>query len=288
MTKAIKIEKLIVHAGIFHADDALCAAMARVLNPDAVIVRSFRVPEDYDDQTAETTGIYAADIGGGRFDHHQPDARRRESGEKFAACGLLYDLWQDALFQTPVARSRFLRDFILPVELQDNNGKGKGFGTPLSVMIKNLNPLWDEAQDFDRAFFKAVGLFEALIKREQAREASALRAKDAVAKALTESEDGVVVLPQSMPWQAVLIEPDTPALFCVYPSSRGGWNLQTVAVSPEERTPRREIPEDWLAHRPEGCTFVHAGRFLASFVSKDAAVKAATALCRADEDDLKL
>ena len=38
-----QISKLIVHDGVFHADDVLCAAMARSLNPDVWIQRTRRL-----------------------------------------------------------------------------------------------------------------------------------------------------------------------------------------------------------------------------------------------------
>ena len=35
-----EVNKLVVHAGLFHTDDVLCAAMARAINPDVWIVRT--------------------------------------------------------------------------------------------------------------------------------------------------------------------------------------------------------------------------------------------------------
>lgn len=38
-----QISKLVVHDGVFHADDVLCAAMAKSLNPDVWIQRTRRL-----------------------------------------------------------------------------------------------------------------------------------------------------------------------------------------------------------------------------------------------------
>lgn len=71
------------HGGKFHADDVFSAALLLYLNPEIVIARGNRVPEDFD-------GI-VFDIGRGRYDHHQKDSRVRENGVPYAAFGLLWE-----------------------------------------------------------------------------------------------------------------------------------------------------------------------------------------------------
>ena len=60
------------HSGKFHADDVFSAALLLYLNPEIMITRGNRVPEDFD-------GI-VFDIGRGQYDHHQKDSRIRENG----------------------------------------------------------------------------------------------------------------------------------------------------------------------------------------------------------------
>ena len=70
------------HGGKFHADDVFSAALLLYLNPEIVITRGNRVPENF-------AGI-VFDIGRGRYDHHQKDSRVRENGVPYAAsdcCG---------------------------------------------------------------------------------------------------------------------------------------------------------------------------------------------------------
>ena len=52
-----------------------------------------------------TNGIYVADIGGGKYDHHQKEAAVREDGAKYAACGLLYNEWKNELFNKSSSRN---------------------------------------------------------------------------------------------------------------------------------------------------------------------------------------
>ncbi len=71
------------HGGKFHADDVFSAALLLYLNPEIVITRGNRVPENF-------AGI-VFDIGRGRYDHHQKDSRVRENGVPYAAFGLLWE-----------------------------------------------------------------------------------------------------------------------------------------------------------------------------------------------------
>jgi uncharacterized UPF0160 family protein len=128
-----EVNKLVVHAGLFHTDDVLCAAMARAINPDVWIVRTNTVEKD-DARNDGTNGIYVADIGGGRYDHHQKDAAVREDGAKYAACGLLYNEWKDELFQTPEGQTYFEETYIKPIELMDNTGAPNALNLAINAM----------------------------------------------------------------------------------------------------------------------------------------------------------
>ena len=77
----LKDASAFTHSGKFHADDVFSAALLLYLNPEIMITRGNRVPEDFD-------GI-VFDIGRGQYDHHQKDSRIRENGIPYAAFGLL-------------------------------------------------------------------------------------------------------------------------------------------------------------------------------------------------------
>lgn len=79
-----RIDHLIVHSGIMHADDVLVAAMLKELNPDLTVDRARNVPANLSENTL------VADIGGGEFDHHQTGAAVRTDGHKHAAYGLVF------------------------------------------------------------------------------------------------------------------------------------------------------------------------------------------------------
>lgn len=160
---APQISKLVVHDGVFHADDVLCAAMARSLNPDVWIQRTRRL--DPMDIELNGNGVYIADVGGGKYDHHQPDAAVREDGAKYAACGLLYEEWKDALFNTKEGQKYFEDTYVKPIEVTDNGGERN----MLSHAIGGLNPSWDQKTDWDAAFYEAVDRMSAILEAERHR-----------------------------------------------------------------------------------------------------------------------
>lgn len=261
----VTINTILVHTGVFHADDAMCVALARIINPQVKVQRVFRAPDSVEE------GTVICDIGFGRYDHHQPDARcREESGEKYAACGLLLeDVWQQ-IFPSEESYLGFVRDVIIPIERQDNGGERN----PLSLAVSSFSPNWDEERSMDDAFMEAVEMLQGIVERRVAAAQSAIKAESIVCEALAASNGDVVVLSRFCPWQHVLAP--SSARFVVFPSLRGGFNLQCV---PEEDNPRGQkcpLPEEWLSNKPEGCTFVHAGRFMASFTTEEAALRAAT------------
>ena len=53
-------------------------------------------------------------------------------------------------------------------------------------------------------------------------------------------------------------------LFVVYPSKRGGWNVQTVPKVAGQYANRMDFPKDWLGHADpdRGIHFAHTANFL--------------------------
>lgn len=390
--------KLIVHGGVFHADDVMCAAMAKVLNPDVEIIRTVQLdPKDV--EMNGTNGIYIADIGGGKYDHHQQDAAIRDDGNKYAACGLLYNEWKDKLFpNNPGAQKYFEEVFIKPIEQADNGIAPNSLTTAIGSAV----PTWRESdKSMDAEFNRMVGFCKEIIygvekEVERAPEPSNLQhihdknekyeeivnqcaqgemsfepdhftsdytlemaqdalkgekddllsealymvsspltrvdviyepygddsqiiaditgkeptdeeekdcmgytdcsvewatyftsramenslsieaARDQVMEAYNKADNKEVVnLPQYMPWTETLATPELETKFVVYPSIRGGVNLQCVPPEPESFDKKVPIPLEWLNEKPEGCSFVHPACFLASFDTAEHAIEAA-------------
>ena len=260
------ITSIIVHGGTFHADDAFAAALVlTAAGKNIPVNRCFSVPEGL----PET--VIVADIGRGKYDHHQDDARRRADGSKYAACGLLYEELQGNLFQTEDMREDFLNRYIRPVEDADNGISDN----PLTSLIDDMNPDWDRPEESDCRFHDAVKLFQNLIKEAQRREQAVLRSDALLTKAIAEAEGRVVFLEKPIPWQKKVCQTDN--LFVVYYSMREEWTVQCVPTELDSFTVRCPLPS---MEEMEGCEFCHTGRFLATFDSKEHALNAARKCAR--------
>ena len=92
------MNKIVVHGGVFHTDDVVCVAMLKLLKPDIVVERN--------NNPVPATNTVIADVGGGRYDHHDDSMKRHHDGSKYAACGLLYEDLKAALVKgaTPSGR----------------------------------------------------------------------------------------------------------------------------------------------------------------------------------------
>ena len=262
----LTVSKAYTHGGVFHADDVFSSALLELMNPSIEIARIFSVPEDAE---------LVFDIGGGLYDHHQEDSAVRENGIPYAAFGLLWrDLGAEFLGSKEEA-DLFDQNFVQPIDLTDNTGEPN----TLSSAIGSFNPTWDDnAEKADERFRDAVEFAVQILLNYKKRAEGKLKAHTLVEEALNSSKDGIVVLPRFAPWQEVLI-PEEKARLVIYPSQRGGYNLQVVPKEYGTQEPKVPIPKKWLLETaPKGCTFVHKGLFLAAFTTKDDAVDAASTM----------
>ena len=115
------------------------------INPEIVISRGNKVPEEFD-------GI-VFDIGRGRYDHHQKDSRVRENGVPYAAFGLLWEELGKEILGEELAE-KFDEAFVQPLDNNDNTGEKN----ELATLIGNFNPSWDAKGGSDEAFFQAVSV----------------------------------------------------------------------------------------------------------------------------------
>ena len=247
--------KIIVHAGIFHCDDVLTVAMAKYINPNVEIERVYEVNGDLCDD------VIVADIGYGRYDHHQNDAQLREDGNKYAACGLFFKDYWHHIFQSENSARGFYEYFIKPIEDNDNGLKRD----TLSMFVKSFVPLDANETKLHDAFLKVVDMMVQFIDSQVEKEKAKLESKAYIKESLKQSQNHIVVLEKLVPWKDQLIYSD--AKYVIYPSLRGGWNLQCVPQIPGNYEVKEKLPERWLFDKPKGCIFVHNMRFLASFHS---------------------
>ena len=252
-----KDAKAFTHGGKFHADDVFSSALLLYINPEIVISRGNKVPEDFD-------GI-VFDIGRGRYDHHQKDSRVRENGVPYAAFGLLWEVLGKEILGEELAE-KMDESFIQPLDINDNTGEKN----ELATRIGNFNPPWDAKGGSDEAFFQAVSVAGMILENKFERYRGNARADQRVEQVLEEHnpKDRILVLPEFIPCQKALAE--TEIAFVIFPSNRGGYCIQ-----PQKReysmNYKCSFPSQWLGLEGEelvketglsSAVFCHKGGFL--------------------------
>ena len=267
--------KGITHSGKFHADDVFATALLKKLCPDFTVTRVMSVP----DNVADDTVVY--DIGRGMFDHHQNDTPQRENGIRYAAFGLLWKEYGALVCGSENVQQKLDNSFVQKLDDADNNG------TPdsVSMVISSYNPSWDSSESGDKAFDKAVSIAADILQNLINYELGSERAKKEVSLAYNKMHNKTVILERFAPFKSVLTETD--AVFVIYPSNRGGYNIQCIPVSSESNESKLPFPESWRGKEGgdlqsesgyKSIRFVHKSGFIASVDEFEEAVKIAADL----------
>ena len=292
------IRHLVVHAGVFHADDVFCGALARTLNPNVVIDRVISADGFATDVDA---GEVVADIGMGMFDHHQPDCPVRDDGIKHCAASRLWLVYGiSAVSKTcgkevsnqesgnlseemvdTIARSIYT-GLLKTISAIDNGteGFGKGIFT-IADVVNGYRPSWIAEKTYEEGYFEAVELMQNVLQNEIRAALAREQARGYVASCIDRMDRGTVVLEKYCPWKEQVIA-EKRAMTIVYPSVRGGWNVEPVPYDLTELSYRVKVPEAWrglrdtdAGNKMEGMTFCHAKGFLLAFDTKEHAINAA-------------
>lgn len=260
-------KRAVTHAGTFHADDVFSAALLRMLRPDIEIERVTSVPDGFD-------GL-AFDIGGGRFDHHMLPVPTRGNGQPLAAFGLLWAEFGRELLEGSERDWKAVDGFVARIDRADNTGEYND----VAALVAAMNPNWDEDLDPDECFERAVEWASVALAR-RIRSADAKRhARDEVAAIAGAQGPPVLVLDEYRPFYDVTVGSDF--LYAVYPSHRGGWNVQAIPADLVKKEPVRPLPEAWRGKRGEelaamtgvpSFSFCHASGFLAACGNRDDAL----------------
>lgn len=273
----MKIEKLYTHAGVFHADEVFSTALINIVRehfemPSLSAIRGFNPPMD-DDETL----VY--DIGGGVYDHHQKDAEYRPNGDKYAAFGLLWRDLAPLLNLTDEEVGYIDNILVKEIDLTDNYGTQK-YPNLLSCQISKMNVNWNEDDEWQKVqFLDAVTIATTLLYANIRTAMSKFLAKSLVLDKVEEAKDSkIIILDKFMPWLDFVLESDSDAKFCIFPSNRGGYNIQCIPISKEDGAFRCPFKTEYYGQRdrnilPEGATFCHASGFLMAVDTLDNAIR---------------
>lgn len=265
MVTTFDYKKGFTHAGKFHADDVFATALLRILNPDITIIRGFRIPEGFD-------GI-VYDIGMGEFDHHQKDKRIREDGTPYAAFGLLWEQFGSLLLEEKQAKE-IEYEYVRPIDLCDNSPEKN----PLTTAISWMNPAYDEPDEMENCFWKAVDLAQTILAAAIKKLKKEAEAEAKVHAAMEKSDGKVLVLESFLPWKDAVKGSDI--LFVIFPSLRGGYNICSVPSETDPTAQKIRFPQKLGGITPEelteitgieGFQFCHPGGFLCATDTLEAA-----------------
>ena len=291
-----------VHDGIFHADDVLCVALADIMGPDMVDVVRTRdmdiirkadlcldIKTEYGNYNISPT------LGPGAvFDHHTiekdengNDIRKRYPSPSEELPGILYCAashffeWFTESTMDPAKKEIIENRLVKPVACQDNGQELSDYGmkvNPLSF-VSYMNPI--DNRDADARFLECVemarSIYHSIAEKadktlEDNREIS-IRLLRTVSNQLGYFEMDEY-LDDWIP-RIVAHNDGEPKIVCAtFKGKVRGWNLQMVPKVVGNFETWYKIP-DFITEGSDGCTFVHADRWLAAFNTKEEALEAA-------------
>lgn len=287
-TKNVEKATALTHGGFFHADEVFATVILSYKINNLIVARVTSVPEMCEKL------VY--DIGGGRYDHHQADKRYREDGLPYSAVGLIWEEFgYEVLMQMGVDKllipniwEQIDNSLIRGIDASDNGISTERCYDLLSIdkIIGLYNPAWDEEKEVDAAFIEACTIADQIFKRVVQNAVSEMRSIEYVKESMRTAKGRIIYLEKYVPWQRCVCTEDTENkfLFVVYPSIRGGYNVQCVPDSPESFGMRHGLPETWRGLREdtlrqvsgvEDAIFVHPAGFIGGAESLTGAMQMA-------------
>ena len=285
----IKEAKYITHSGTMHTDEVFATAFLDLYKKDITLIR---LPQIDIDKIEKDVLVY--DIGRGKYDHHQDDAKTRENGIKYSSFGLLFqEFGKEYLKQLKIEDIEEVfntidKELVEGIDAVDNgvfpeinaNFKVK----TLDDIIKACNPSFGSNQDENEQFIKAVGIAKIIFQEIIHNIVGKVKAKKIILQKLKVTEKDYLELEEYIPYEETILknEEGNHILFALYPSNRGGWGIKTIKKSAEDKTDRLYFPENWAGLENQelekitgikDVTFCHSGRFLMTCKTKEAAYK---------------
>lgn len=284
-TKNYEEATVITHGGYFHADEVFASVILSYTTIPLIVARVMQVPENCEKL------VY--DIGGGKYDHHQKEKEYRSDGIPYAAAGLIWrDYGKRALRKRGVeeellseAWARIDQSLIRGIDASDNGISMNADYSILAVdsIIGMFNPFWDECKDTDESFLEACALADQILKRAIDSAVSEVRGEGLIKEAMGRADGRTIRLEKYVPWQKCVCaeDPDNRFWYIVYPSNRGGYNVQCVPDYPDSFNMRHGLPEEWRGLRDEqlrrvtgvkDAVFVHPTGFIGGAESMEGAL----------------
>ena len=271
----------ITHSGTMHADEVFSTAFLEMYLKD---VRIYRTNYIDNSKVQENTIIY--DVGRGKYDHHQPEAAKRENDITYCSFGLLWKEYGKEFLKNYDIKyvdevwNGIDKDLVEYIDA-DDNGQFPKIEAPYKVktlpgIIKLFNPSYDSGEDESEQFLAACEVAKAIFKEEILYINGKVIAEEELKEELKDiTDEKYVILDKFLPYEDTILgdEKYNNLLFVAYPSNRGGYAIKVIPKSTEDKTARQSFPEEWAGLEGEeletksgieGLTFCHTARFIVS------------------------
>ena len=282
--------KFITHSGTMHADEVFATAFLDLYFEDVPLIRRNEVPNNIKDDVI----IY--DIGKGKFDHHQMDARVRDNGIKYSSFGLLFEeyglkyLEKLGLDNKEDVYNYFVKDLVEGIDAIDNGIfpmiESSYKVKTISDVIKLFNPSYLSKDSVNDNFLRAVELAKTIIIYEIKNINGKVMASIRVKSLLEECKESILVLDGFLPYEETILSSSKydKIKLVVYPSNRGGYAVKTIPISSINKTSRVYFPKEWggvfnkeleKVTGVRGANFCHVNRFILTADTLESALKLA-------------
>ena len=270
-----------------HADELFATTLLNLYNKDIEVMRVSEVEKA---KIRKDAIVY--DIGRGKFDHHQENAKVRENGIKYSSLGLLFEefgkdyLKQEKIEDIDEVYIGMEKELIEAIDAIDN-GVFPEIVAPYKVktisdIIKLFNPSFGSNEKEEEQFIKAVEVAKQIWQETLYSVIGKVKAKKIVLEKIKNEKKDYLELEEYLPYEETLLktEEGDHLLFVMYPSNRGGYGIKTIKKSLEDKTDRMLFPESWAGlenkelekvSNIKDISFCHSGRFLVTCKTKEAA-----------------
>jgi uncharacterized UPF0160 family protein len=285
------IKKVGTHNGTFHADDVIAFVILDELFGPLELIRT-RDPE------LLTSCDIVFDVGGGKYDHHTNDKEYRDNGIPYAAAGLIWREFGEALLEKKGVQTSYVmkihkyidEKYIQGLDAVDN---GVRFNREIVVPdipgeIHRFNPKWNLKEDENHKFYEAVQFGKTSLLNLIQDQISKVAAISIIEEAYqNRSQKEVLFLERHCPWHSALLEIDTnkEVLFVIYNDHRKGFLIQVVPIHENTFEARKDLPKEWAGKGTDelnsligidDAIFAHPARFIAGARSKKSILKMAS------------
>lgn len=288
------------HNGIFHSDEVVAVAILCLLhnNEKIAVVRS------RDSEILHKCDI-CVDIGGGKYDHHQPGFNlKRDDGITYASAGLIWKHFGNQVVLKLLEEANLLEDLAKScsnvvdtidknvIKFVDAEDNGIDLGLHYMSFISSYLPEWYESEPkFESQFAKVLDTTITVLEQKIRQVIVEVYATKIIRERTNSSiyfSNHILEIPsQTIPWLETVCQINHEHAcdtinFVIFPCPAGGWAAQCVPPSLKKKFNQRiPFPKEWAGQTTnlselsgvDGAILCHNGLFFARAQSKEAVLQ---------------